>query len=219
MTALGDVVGVVLHDTVTPPSLDERMIEWARDGITQRISKTKTIFIPGPLYNELVMRDGSHLVIAGDEKANHAGRINSARFDLLATKNPPPAGRPPSASEMTANSRLYGIAWVRGNGESVTEPARLAMIERTAIAVERFGLSFDQVWAHAELTRRKIDPQPAYSKTAEIRTALHDRHRATEPAEHVVVIPSSHISPAQIPDVDAAVGYLNKALRALGVKT
>ena len=221
MTALGDVVGIVLHDTVTPPSLDERMIEWAHDGITQAIGKGKTTFVPGPLYNELVMRDGSHLVIAGDEKANHAGRINARRLSRLGYGQVPPPGRPAKSSDTTANARLYGIAWMRGAGEAVTVAAFAKMLDRCDAAIERFGLSPDCVWAHAELTRRKVDPSPAYSKTGEIRAALHARRaKASEPvvtpsSQHPFVTVEPDVEHAVEPNVEDAVDYLRKALRAL----
>jgi hypothetical protein len=147
----GPVNGVLIHHTVTKSTASA--IAACRKGVTQAGGS----FLPGPLYNLLVDKQGVvHLI--GWGRANHAGNGDD---DVLRAiiREQLPFPRPNEANT-DGNARLYGIGLLNmGDGKDPYPVAQLdAAADASAVLCSLHAWSEGSVAGHKEWQPGKIDP-------------------------------------------------------------
>ena len=170
--------GILLHDTVSSPRTKrETILRIVTKGVQQ-----KKKYVPGPLYNRLVLRDGERCFIT-DKKANHGGIVDEARAYMLFNGIPmPPPTKRPKTGKKSFNRNMYGIAR-DNNGTEYHQAQEDALLEEVLELCLKHGWNEHHVAGHSELTKRKVDPGPWDSYMPEFRQRLREalKNRGSTP--------------------------------------
>lgn len=143
----GPVHGVLIHHTAgVGPGMDEFVFNGTRT-------------LPGPLCHDFLAKDGT-LYVVGHGRTNHAGTTTPAVKSAIIAEREPNGQHLIGEETIDANDFLFGLEIEnKGNGSDPYPTEQMEVAVRWAAAHARyFGWSANSVWAHKEITRRKIDP-------------------------------------------------------------
>lgn len=166
--AFGPVHGVAIHHTAGVSSGMKNVIYNGVAGL------------PGPLAQDFLAKDGT-LYVVGHGRCNHAGNVTEAvKKSIIAERAPNLNDRRVGSETEDGNDFLYGLEIENEGDGSDPYPAKQydVAVRWAAAHLRHHGWVQNSVWAHKEITGRKVDPSfgmDAFRDRVQARLASNDQ--------------------------------------------